>query len=401
MSDRAELHAPLYVLDVVAARKIWHQRVLSTYRLVAQPSVMALEFVLDTPTQALQQSAVQLVMRTREGDQATLSVHKTSETPKMYAVSHDGQWPAILIALLAELNAPIHTLIPIAVAQTKQQIRHVNTAAGVHVATMTLSHGHINASAIVRPWSDIRITPTDCGDTATCRQIQSAIEARVACTLATQDIHAALLTLCSTDALPQSGDAGLATQVNAFSVIGRDADESVMVPLANDDTPANRMIVAAALVHQTGHPYAADPFWRVLDDQQRATVAALAQPQPAPHWSVPFGSLDTREWPFADVLRIKLRGQFRRVLLRESAVKTGYHAEDVHRIRVSSRKLNSLLECGVTVYEDERIAQYRRGFRRMARFLGEVRDADAFAEHVKRILGTNTCLLYTSPSPRD
>jgi CHAD domain-containing protein len=127
-----------------------------------------------------------------------------------------------------------------------------------------------------------------------------------------------------------------------------------------------------------------------LDEDQRALVRTMLQAATAPITILPLQPIDTRPWNFAEVLRTKLRGQYRRVLLREHAVAKGYHAEDIHRIRVSLRKLNSLLECGLTIYESEEIAQYRRGFRRMARFLGDVRDADAFADHVKRILGTNT-----------
>jgi CHAD domain-containing protein len=390
MSHRAELHATLYVLDVIAARKLWHQRVFGAFRLVAQPSVMALDVVLDTPTRVLQHAGMTLVLSTREGSHATLWLHTSSAEHTAYPLLHDTQWPAELCASLAQMNAPAHTLIPIASAQTKLQIRQVTDAATVHIATMTLRHGHIHAGSTVREWSDITIAPTNNTDTDTRSEIQTTLEAHVACTIAPQSMQVALVTLSATYAVPQYGDAGLREQLTALAAIGRDADESLLVPLANDDSPANRMIVAAALVHQNGHPYASDPFWMVLDAQQRVIVEALAQPTPNARWPLPVPVRDIRSGPFPDVLRLKLRGQFRRVLLRESAVKEGFHAEDVHRIRVSLRKLNSLLECGVFVYEDEQIAQYRRGFRRMARFLGEVRDADAFADHVKRILGTNT-----------
>ena len=390
MLQSAEPIVVMHVLDVIAARKMWHQRTLDVFRLVAQPSVHVLEVVLDSPTRTLQQKNIQLLLSTSEGESAHVVLDRNDGTaPQMWPITH-ARWPDTLCTTLDRLSVAPHVLIPIAAAQTKQQIRLVHDAGGVHVATITLSHGHINDATQVHECSEITIQRTPTASAGIAAQVASFIEATVACTVAKPSIRHALAELAHNPIVPATAQAVRAVQKTALSAVGRDPDEAVLVPLPSIDSTQNRIIVAAALVQQSGHPAEADPYWMVLDAEQRAQVMTLTAASNVLSPPLPGAPFDARRWPFPDILRMKLRGQFRRVLLRERAVKEGYSAENVHRIRVSLRKLNSLIECGVSVYEEEEIAQYRRGFRRMSRFLGEVRDADAFADHVKRILGTNT-----------
>lgn len=390
MPQSAEPTVVMHVLDVIAARKLWHQRTLGVFRLVAQPSVLALDVVLDTPTRTLQQKNIHLLLSTSEGESAHVTLeHNDGAAPQIWSINH-GRWPDTLCTALDRLSVAPHVLIPVAAAQTKQQIRLVHDAVGVHIATMTLSHGHINDESQVHEWSEVTIQCTFTAPVGTASIIAKLIEGSVACTIAKPSIRVALTQLGNNPRTHTTVEAMLNAQKTALRAIGRDPDEALLVPLPLADTATHRLMVAAALVQHTGHPGNADPYWMVLNEDQRLQVAALVRTSPVEISPLPSAPFDARRWPFPDILRIKLRGQFRRVLHRELAVKQGFSAEDIHRIRVSLRKLNSLIECGVSVYDDEEIAQYRRGFRRMSRFLGEVRDADAFAEHVKRILGTHT-----------
>src|SRR5262249_51852641 len=56
--------------------------------------------------------------------------------------------------------------------------------------------------------------------------------------------------------------------------------------------------------------------------------------------------------------------------------------EDVHQMRVATRRLRASLQVVEGVYEQKLIRRYRRGLWRIAQSLGAVRDGDVFLEHV-------------------
>ncbi len=56
--------------------------------------------------------------------------------------------------------------------------------------------------------------------------------------------------------------------------------------------------------------------------------------------------------------------------------------EDVHQMRVATRRIRTSLQVVEGVYDPEPIRRYRRGLRRVARSLGAVRDGDVFLAHV-------------------
>ena len=86
--------------------------------------------------------------------------------------------------------------------------------------------------------------------------------------------------------------------------------------------------------------------------------------------------------PIAEAARRTLRRFFDKLLAREDAVIKGEDIEDVHQMRVATRRLRASLQVVVGVYDPELIRRYRRGLRRIADSLGAVRDGDVFLEHV-------------------
>src|SRR5262245_11719508 len=86
--------------------------------------------------------------------------------------------------------------------------------------------------------------------------------------------------------------------------------------------------------------------------------------------------------PIAEAARRQLRHFFDKLLSREEAVRDDEDVEDVHQMRVATRRIRASLQVVEGVYDHELIRRYRRGLRRVGRSLGVVRDGDVFLEHV-------------------
>ena len=86
--------------------------------------------------------------------------------------------------------------------------------------------------------------------------------------------------------------------------------------------------------------------------------------------------------PISESARRTLRRFFDKLLAREDAVIKGEDIEDVHQMRVATRRLRASLQVAAGVYDPKLIRRYRRGLRRIAESLGAVRDGDVFLEHV-------------------
>jgi len=87
------------------------------------------------------------------------------------------------------------------------------------------------------------------------------------------------------------------------------------------------------------------------------------------------------EEPLAEAARRLLRRQFERLLAREEGVRSGEDPEDVHQMRVATRRLRASLQILAPLYDEQTIARFRRGLRQIAQALGLVRDRDVFLEH--------------------
>jgi CHAD domain-containing protein len=103
--------------------------------------------------------------------------------------------------------------------------------------------------------------------------------------------------------------------------------------------------------------------------------------------AVPPDRLDGGE-PIAEGARRVLRRFFGRMLAREDAVIKGDDPEDVHQMRVASRRLRAALQVVEGIYDADDIRRYRRGLRRVAQALADVRDLDVFRGHVLDYLAT-------------
>lgn len=86
--------------------------------------------------------------------------------------------------------------------------------------------------------------------------------------------------------------------------------------------------------------------------------------------------------PVAEFSRRVLRQFFEKLLACEEAVLAGEDAEDVHEMRVITRRLRASLQVVAPVYKRAVVRDARRRLRRLAEVLGAVRDRDVFLEHV-------------------
>jgi CHAD domain-containing protein len=86
--------------------------------------------------------------------------------------------------------------------------------------------------------------------------------------------------------------------------------------------------------------------------------------------------------PIAEASRRQLRRFFDKLLAREDAVRDDEDIEDVHQMRVATRRIRASLQVVEGVYDAKLIRRYRRGLRRVAQSLGAVRDGDVFLAHV-------------------
>ena len=68
----------------------------------------------------------------------------------------------------------------------------------------------------------------------------------------------------------------------------------------------------------------------------------------------------------AEAARRTLRRFFDKLLAREDAVLKDEDSEDVHQMRVATRRLRAALQILEGVYEPELIRRYRKGLRRIA-----------------------------------
>ncbi len=122
---------------------------------------------------------------------------------------------------------------------------------------------------------------------------------------------------------------------------------------------------------------------RAATDDERDLFTSAAEPEPLPAQSQlqPLAT-DLGSEPIAELARRTLRRFFDKMLAREEAVSKDEDIEDVHQMRVATRRLRAALQTVEGVFEPELIRRYRKGLRRIAQSLGAVRDGDVFLEHL-------------------
>lgn len=121
------------------------------------------------------------------------------------------------------------------------------------------------------------------------------------------------------------------------------------------------------------------------DDAPAPALADAGDAQPAPELVARAAAVAQNisgGEPVSEGARRALRRFFDKLLAREDAVRKGEDPEDVHQMRVATRRLRAALQVLEGVYDSEMIRRYRRGLRRIAEPLGRVRDQDVFLAHV-------------------
>jgi CHAD domain-containing protein len=104
--------------------------------------------------------------------------------------------------------------------------------------------------------------------------------------------------------------------------------------------------------------------------------AETAPSEPTPPWYA------TPDAPLAELGRILLRRHLRRMLIAERAVRADRAIEDVHALRVASRRLRATLRLLAPVAPAERVRPVQKAIRRLARAAGAVRDRDVLLDNL-------------------
>jgi CHAD domain-containing protein len=89
----------------------------------------------------------------------------------------------------------------------------------------------------------------------------------------------------------------------------------------------------------------------------------------------------------ADATRKVLRRHFGKLLSYEAKVRAGDDIEDVHQMRVATRRLRAALQVLGAAVAPKRARVFRRELRAVADSLGDVRDRDVLLEHVREYAG--------------
>lgn len=110
------------------------------------------------------------------------------------------------------------------------------------------------------------------------------------------------------------------------------------------------------------------------DGLQPGAVSSLTIAPPA--------AMADTEMAVAEAARQQLRRFFEKLLARENGVRKGEDTEDIHQMRVATRRLRASLQVVASVFEPMTLRRYRRGLGRIARALGAVRDHDVFLAHI-------------------
>ncbi|NTV62357.1 MAG: CHAD domain-containing protein [Oscillochloris sp.] len=119
-----------------------------------------------------------------------------------------------------------------------------------------------------------------------------------------------------------------------------------------------------------------DTLQLALDTSANSELASAYQPVAVPL------RLHPAE-PLTEGVRRILRHQFERLLAREQSVRDDEDIEDLHQMRVASRRLRASLQVVEPFFDAQLIQRFRRGLRRVAASLGAVRDRDVISDHLR------------------
>lgn len=380
----------LQVIDSAVAKRVLQRRTVRSYAVEAGNTSSSHIMYVDTPQRDLLHAghALALVMPNKGSQQLNWYAVKDDAVPQCiesYEI-HDRQWPAAVLQWLRNRQIPVHHLIPTAHYITKSTQRRIKDAQHNELVIATLTQGIISIHGTHEAWDTLTLHSVA---PARSHEIDSILEYlyqqiphRLDQRTPWQRIHA----LSRNSRYAPSIDDAIVQQAIMLMGFQHTADEALFVPLIMHDSDSNRQQVATLIRMHHQKDLALEPFWLATPPDTHARLEQLFPRTASPSYTALVPPVDVRHLSFSEVLRLRLRSRLRSLLEREADVVNGYSAYDVHRIRVVLRKMRALIECSEGIYDAEVLAQFRRGFRRMARFLGEMRDCDAFGDHVLRIL---------------
>lgn len=393
-----EIELKLRVIDDRAANRLWKRRTLGQYQLQPHATQQLHTIYFDTTTHTLARANSSLRIRIVNHTTQFITIKTSQANIGTVTIRHEYEypleapnWPAQILTQLAVHAIAAHELLPIVHTVTKRQIRNIVDHDGLIIAELVFDNGSVYAASHHESFCEIEIEARNTTTAHQIAQLGQLVQQHV------PSVHEQISKLSRGLRLyrnhPDVPDVNYVLQSQIAVLLGtqRSGDESLFVPLAHYDTHANRLLCASATqlcrVPATQANRDSEPFWLALNSAQRDQLTSLMRQITLPNYHVYGATINLHQQPFSEGLRLQLRYQLRRMLQREQEVLTTFDADSIHRMRVTLRKIRALLDCADDVYDSEILNQFRRGFRRMARFHGVVRDCDAFSDTVQRIFG--------------
>jgi CHAD domain-containing protein len=165
------------------------------------------------------------------------------------------------------------------------------------------------------------------------------------------------------------------------AVDGAHGHQPLVTIAANDPSTATSMVAAqpnevvtTVAVPQEPVPSTSD----ALDETAEPT------PDPDSHLAVGKAPGVTADDHVAEAARKVMRFHLARMLAREAGVRTGHDLEDVHGMRVATRRQRAAWRVFGSAFRGGRTKRYRNGLREIAGRLGAVRDLDVLIEAADR-----------------
>ena len=380
----------LSVIDEGAAKRFWSRRSLGQWQHIAQKTEQHHTVYLDTPAHGLTTSASALAIHAINQSKQTIALGSThtdsSDTHDIFPLT-SGAWPHAILIALAKRHVDAHLLVPIMHVVFRRYIRKIQVDDTHELATLWLDQGIVRAGSHHASFCDITVMRSADTTSAQLDDIMTHIQQAVPCiTTYTSPLQRGLQ-LLQHDAVPADYTSTLHQHISMLQGTQRASDESLFIPIAGHDDTPTRMMAACALQLLAGKSRETEPFWLALDEPTQHQVEALIAQVDAPQYVIHGATIPLNHLPFSEGLRLQLLHYFRQMLQRRTNVLSDFDANHIHRMRVVLRKIRALLDCADSSYDDELLSQYKRGFRRMARFLGEVRGCDVLADNIARISG--------------
>ncbi|MFZ9857451.1 MAG: CHAD domain-containing protein [Roseiflexaceae bacterium] len=382
----------LHLIDSAVAKRVLQRRTLLEYTIDAAHTQSVHTIYFDTPHRDVYhaQRSISLNLLTKEPQQLTWH-NVTSHTPQHIDtyILNDRTWPHAVLAWLSTNNIQAHHLLPNAHYISKAYHRRILDQHGQELLHATFVQGILSTHNHNEPWDALLLTPMAHAPSQHIDAILEYIYQHIPHRIEQRDMWNQINLFLQDQSGTPTNDQSLIQHARVLTDMQRSADEALLIPMQYHDSLDNRRLVATMMRMQQQRNLLLEPFWVAFDDETHAHLKTLKPHTPYVHYTAVIPPIDIITLPFSEVLRLRIRSRLRSLLTREAEVLVGFSAYDVHRVRVILRKMRALLECGEGIYDAEVLSQFRRGFRRMARFLGEMRDCDAFSDHIRRILNVH------------